>query len=48
VLIGTGVPLSGDVGRDVALDHVRTVAYPSGLVQSTYAVRGRNPAPTGA
>lgn len=48
VLIGTGIPLFGDVGRDVAFDHLRTVAYPNGLVQSTYAVRGRNPAPTDA
>lgn len=41
VLIGAGIPLFGDVGRDVPLRHVRTMAYESGLVQSTYAVRHR-------
>lgn len=44
ILIGTGIPLFGDVGRDVPLRHVRTVAYDSGFVQSTYALRDRNPA----
>ena len=39
VLIGRGIPLFADLGRDVALEHRRTVAYESGFVQSTYAVR---------
>jgi dihydrofolate reductase len=38
VLIGAGIPLFGSVPRDVRLEHVRTQAYPSGLVQSEYRV----------
>jgi dihydrofolate reductase len=38
VLIGTGIPLFGANARDIALTHVRTRAYPSGLVTSEYAV----------
>lgn len=38
VLIGEGIPLFGPTGRDVALKHVATRAYPSGLVQSEYDV----------
>jgi dihydrofolate reductase len=40
VLIGTGIPLFGALERDVALTHVATRAYPSGLVTSEYAVVG--------
>jgi dihydrofolate reductase len=40
VLIGTGIPLFGALPRDVVLEHVATRQYPSGLVQSEYAVRG--------
>lgn len=36
VLLGRGVPLFGELERDVELDHVRTRAYPTGLVQSIY------------
>lgn len=38
VLIGTGIPLFGPLQRDVTLKHVRTQQFPSGLVQSEYAV----------
>ena len=38
VLIGTGIPLFGAIERDMALTHIMTRAYPSGLVTSEYAV----------
>lgn len=38
VLIGEGIPLFGALPRDVRLRHVATRHYPSGLVQSEYAV----------
>jgi dihydrofolate reductase len=38
VLIGTGIPLFGAVPRDIALKHVNTRQYASGLVQSEYEV----------
>jgi dihydrofolate reductase len=38
VLIGEGLPLFGPTGRDVRLRHVATRSYPSGLVQSEYAI----------
>jgi dihydrofolate reductase len=38
VLIGTGIPLFGATSRDIALNHVATRHYASGLVQSEYAV----------
>ena len=38
VLIGTGIPLFGALERDIALRHVATRVYASGLVQSEYAV----------
>ena len=41
VLIGTGIPLFGAVPRDIALTHVATRQYASGLVQSDYEVAGR-------
>ena len=40
VLIGEGIPLFGALERDVALRHVATRSYPSGLVQSEYEVVG--------
>jgi dihydrofolate reductase len=40
VLIGTGIPLFGPVARDIALRHVATRSYASGLVQSEYEVIG--------
>ncbi|MFM7200130.1 MAG: dihydrofolate reductase family protein [Myxococcota bacterium] len=39
VLIGKGLPLFGALPHDVALEHVETQAYPSGMVQSRYLVR---------
>ncbi len=38
VLIGTGIPLFGPLQHDVSLKHVATRHFPSGLVQSEYAV----------
>jgi len=38
VLIGSGIPLFGELPRDVLLRHVATRQYPSGLVQSEYVV----------
>jgi dihydrofolate reductase len=38
VLIGEGVPLFGLTGRDIALEHVATRSFASGLVQSEYLV----------
>lgn len=38
VLIGDGLPLFGPLDEDVLLDHMETRAFPSGLVQSRYAV----------
>ncbi len=40
VLIGSGIPLFGPLPADVALEHVATRHYPSGLVQSEYTVAG--------
>lgn len=40
VLIGEGRSLFGATGRDIALTHVGTQSFPSGLVQSCYQVRG--------
>jgi dihydrofolate reductase len=39
VLIGKGIPLFGDLSEDVRLQQVATRAYPSGLVQTEYAVK---------
>jgi hypothetical protein len=38
VLLGDGIPLFGALQRDVALRHVGTRQYASGLVQSEYVV----------
>jgi hypothetical protein len=40
VLIGSGTPLFGGLEHDVALTHVNTRHFASGLVQSEYAVVG--------
>jgi len=40
VLVGEGIPLFGATGRDVALRHVGTRAYGTGLVKSEYEVLG--------
>jgi dihydrofolate reductase len=42
VLIGEGIPLFGVTGRDIPLKHVATRHYPSGLVQTEYAVLRRS------
>jgi dihydrofolate reductase len=39
ILIGQGVPLFGDLFKDVLLDHLATQFFDSGVVQSSYAVR---------
>ena len=38
VLIGDGIPLFGPLQRDIALKHVATRHYATGLVQSEYVV----------
>jgi dihydrofolate reductase len=38
VLIGSGIPLFGTLDRDVALEHVATRSFPTGLVQSEYRI----------
>jgi dihydrofolate reductase len=38
VLIGEGIPLFGTLPHDVRLQHIVTRSYPSGLVQSEYAI----------
>jgi len=38
VLIGAGIPLFGSLQRDIALTHVATRQYATGLVQSEYVV----------
>lgn len=36
VLVGSGLPLFGRLDKDVDFEHVRTSAYPNGLVRSYY------------
>jgi dihydrofolate reductase len=38
VIIGAGIALFGETGRDIRLEHVATRQYASGLVQSEYTV----------
>ena len=38
VLLGRGIPLFGPLARDIRLEHIGTRTYPSGLVQSEYAI----------
>ena len=40
VLIGSGIPLFGATAGDVALRHIATQQYASGLVKSEYEVIG--------
>lgn len=40
VLIGKGIPLFGDLEKDLELRHVATRQFASGLVQSEYEVAG--------
>jgi dihydrofolate reductase len=42
VLIGSGIPLFGALPHDIALTHVATHQFKSGLVQSEYAVRSEH------
>jgi dihydrofolate reductase len=39
ILIGTGHTPFGELAADVPLEHVRTQAFPGGMVQTTYRVR---------
>lgn len=36
ILLGRGIPLFGDLDGDIPLEHLETVVYPNGLVQSHY------------
>jgi dihydrofolate reductase len=36
VLIGSGIPLFGDLDRDLPFKHLRTKVYSNGLVKSHY------------
>ena len=38
VVLGSGIPLFGQLARDIRFDHVATRAYASGMVQSEYRV----------
>ena len=38
VLLGSGIPLFGSLARDIRLEHMATRSYPSGMVQSEYAL----------
>jgi len=38
VLLGSGIPLFGEQESDIALRHVSTTSFPSGLVQSKYEI----------
>lgn len=40
VLIGAGIPLFGELSRDIRLRHVTTRQFAGGLVQSEYVVAG--------
>jgi dihydrofolate reductase len=39
VLLGSGIPLFGELNEDVQLRHIETQGFASGLVQSKYAVK---------
>ena len=38
VLLGSGLPLFGELATDIPLQHVETRSYPTGLVQSEYEI----------
>src|SRR5206468_6206025 len=38
VLLGSGIPLFGSLSHDIRLEHMGTRSYPSGMVQSEYAL----------
>jgi dihydrofolate reductase len=39
ILLGSGRPLFGPLSHDIRLNHIKSTAFPSGLIQSTYRVR---------
>lgn len=39
ILLGDGIPLFGPQDQDIALEHIETKSFPSGLVQSHYRVK---------
>ncbi|TGM63138.1 dihydrofolate reductase [Leptospira meyeri] len=39
VLLGTGLPLFGDLVQDQKLEHIQTLTYPNGFVQSKYHLK---------
>lgn len=39
ILLGDGIPLFGPLDQDIALEHIETKSFPSGLVQSHYRVK---------
>lgn len=39
VILGGGVPLFGHSERAIKLDHIETISFRSGLIQSKYQVR---------
>jgi dihydrofolate reductase len=38
ILLGSGIPLFGEIGKEVRLRHINTKAFNSGLVQTFYEV----------
>ena len=38
VLIGSGIPLFGQINKDIQLDHIETQVFGNGIVQSKYRV----------
>ena len=40
ILIGSGIPLFGNLAKDMRLEHTETVTYKNGLVKSTYRKTG--------
>ena len=40
VILGGGIPLFGQLSRDINLRHVETTSFDSGMVQSSYEVLG--------
>lgn len=39
ILIGSGIPLFGQLGHDVRLEHTQTRIFDNGFVQTTYSLR---------
>jgi len=39
ILIGSGLPLFGELREDIHLNHIETKTFPSGFVQSRYELR---------